>query len=73
MKRAVRYAVGQSLLVPSGAAIALVWANCGPESYFGMASVLAFAVNDVGMALFFMVIAQQSGARSAQLACTRGS
>jgi NhaA family Na+:H+ antiporter len=59
MKRAFRYAVGQSLLVPSGAAIALAWANGGPESYFRVASGLAFAVNDVGMALFFMVIAQE--------------
>ena len=59
MKRAFRHAVAQSLLVPTGAAIALVWANSGPESYFRVASVLAFAVNDVGMALFFMVITQE--------------
>ena len=59
MKRAFSYAVVQSLVVPIGAAIALVWANCGPESYFRVASGLAFAVNDVGMALFFVVIAQE--------------
>src|ERR1700730_12188767 len=59
MKRAFSYAVVQSLVVPIGAAIALVWANCGPESYFRVASGLAFAVNDVGMAFFFTLIAQE--------------
>ncbi len=59
MNRAFRYAVEQSLVVPCGAAIALVWANWRAESYFQMASGLAFAVNDVGMALFFLLIAQE--------------
>jgi NhaA family Na+:H+ antiporter len=59
MNRAFRYAVEQSLVVPCGAAIALVWANWRAESYFHVASGLAFAVNDVGMALFFMLIAQE--------------
>src|SRR5258706_16035996 len=59
MNRAFRYAVEQSLVVPCGAAIALAWANWRPESYFQMATALAFAVNDVGMAFFFLVIGQE--------------
>ena len=59
MKRAFRYAVEQSLVVPFGAALALVWANGSAETYFRFASRLAFAVNDVGMALFFALIAQE--------------
>jgi NhaA family Na+:H+ antiporter len=57
MNRAVRFAIEHSLVVPFGAAIALVWANWSAEGYFRFASVLAFAVNDVGMALFFALIA----------------
>jgi len=56
--RAFRFAVEHSLVVPCGAAIALVWANWSAESYFRFASRLAFAVNDVGMALFFALMAQ---------------
>jgi NhaA family Na+:H+ antiporter len=59
MNRAFRYAVEQSLVVPCGAAIALAWANWRAESYFQMATALAFAVNDVGMAFFFLVIAEE--------------
>jgi NhaA family Na+:H+ antiporter len=59
MNRALRFAVEHSLVVPCGAAIALVWANWSAESYFRFASGLAFAVNDVGMAFFFVLIAQE--------------
>jgi NhaA family Na+:H+ antiporter len=59
MSRAFRYAVEHSLVVPFGAAIALVWANWSAESYFRFANHLAFAVNDVGMALFFALAAQE--------------
>jgi NhaA family Na+:H+ antiporter len=59
VNRAFRYAVEQSLVVPCGAAIALVWANWRAESYFQVATGLAFAVNDVGMAFFFLVVAQE--------------
>jgi NhaA family Na+:H+ antiporter len=59
MNRTFRYAVEQSLVVPFGAAVALVWANASAESYFRFASRFAFAVNDVGMALFFALIAQE--------------
>jgi NhaA family Na+:H+ antiporter len=59
MKRAFRYAVEQSLVVPCGAAVALAWANVAPESYFRATTDLAFAVNDVAMALFFALIAHE--------------
>jgi NhaA family Na+:H+ antiporter len=59
MKRAFRYAVEQSLVVPCGAAVALAWANWAPESYFRTTTGLAFAVNDVAMALFFVLIAHE--------------
>lgn len=58
MNRALRFAVEHSLVVPCGAAIALVWANWSAERYFRFSSGLAFAVNDVGMAFFFALIAQ---------------
>jgi NhaA family Na+:H+ antiporter len=58
MNRALRFAVEHSLVVPFGAAIALVWANWSAERYFRFASGLAFAVNDVGMALFFALMMQ---------------
>ena len=59
VSRAFRYSVEQSLLVPFGATIAMMWANWGAESYFQMSNRLAFAVNDVGMALCFALIAQE--------------
>jgi Na+:H+ antiporter, NhaA family len=59
MNRALRLVVDHSLVVPCGAAIALVWANWSPERYFPFANGLAFAVNDVGMALFFAWITQE--------------
>ena len=39
--------------------IALVWANVAAESYFRFAQPLRFLVNDVGMAFFFALIAQE--------------
>jgi len=47
------------LLLPFGAAISLVWANTGPESYFTVSQALRFAVNDIAMALFFGLLAQE--------------
>jgi len=59
MNREFRYAVEHSLLVPCGVAIALVWANWRAESYFQFATACAFAVNNVGMSLFFAVMMQE--------------
>jgi NhaA family Na+:H+ antiporter len=54
-----RYAVDHFLLLPIGGLIGLVWANTGPESYFTAARVLAFPVNEIGMALFFALMTQE--------------
>lgn len=55
----LRFATDHFLLLPIGGLIALIWANTRPESYFSIAQPLTFWVNDVGMALFFALIAQE--------------
>jgi NhaA family Na+:H+ antiporter len=55
----VRFATDRYLLLPLGAAIALVWANTAGESYFRFAHAIAFPVNEIGMALFFALVAQE--------------
>jgi len=57
--RAIRLTIGRFLLVPIGAVIALVWANTASESYFQFALRLSFFVNEIGMALFFALLAQE--------------
>ena len=54
-----RSALNRFLLLPLGAAIALVWANTQPESYFRFAHALAFPVNEIAMAFFLALIAQE--------------
>lgn len=57
--RFLRIVFDRFLLLPIGAAIALVWANVAPESYFVFAQRSAFAVNEIGMAFFFALVAQE--------------
>jgi NhaA family Na+:H+ antiporter len=59
MPRLWHFAVEYLLLLPSGAAIALVWVNTAPESYFRLTGALHFVVTDVAMALFFGLIAKE--------------
>jgi Na+:H+ antiporter, NhaA family len=47
------------LLLPVGAAIALVWANTAPESYFRIVFDLDFFVTNVLMVLFFGVVTKE--------------
>jgi NhaA family Na+:H+ antiporter len=54
-----RYLLDRFLLLPLGAAIALVWANSYAESYFMFTSRLSFAVNEIGMAFFFALATQE--------------
>ena len=54
-----RSALNRFLLLPLGAVIALVWANTQPESYFRFAHALAFPVNEIAMAFFLALIAQE--------------
>jgi Na+:H+ antiporter, NhaA family len=55
----VRMLFDRYLLLPIGAVIALVWANTASESYFVFAHRLAFVVNEIGMAFFFALVAQE--------------
>jgi NhaA family Na+:H+ antiporter len=50
-----RFVLDNSLLLLTGAAVALVWANVAGTSYTRVASPLRFAVNDVGMVFFFAI------------------
>jgi NhaA family Na+:H+ antiporter len=54
-----RFVVDRFLLLPAGVAIALVWANLAPEGYFELSHALGFAVNEIGMALFLGLMAQE--------------
>lgn len=56
--RLFRGILNRFLLLPLGAAIALVWANVEPEPYFRFSQALAFPVNAIGMAFFLALIAQ---------------
>ena len=47
------------LALPIGCAIALLWANMLPESYYRFAHAAAFTVNDVGMEFFFALITKE--------------
>ena len=53
------YTIDHFLLLPIGGLVALVWANTRPDSYFTLAYSLSFPVNEIGMALFFALIAQE--------------
>jgi Na+:H+ antiporter, NhaA family len=57
--RVVRFVLDRYLLLPVGAAIALVWANADPERYFAFSHILRFPVNDIGMVLFFGLLTQE--------------
>jgi Na+:H+ antiporter, NhaA family len=54
-----RITIDYFLLLPLGGLIALLWANAAPDSYFALATSFRFVVNDVAMALFFGLIAQE--------------
>jgi NhaA family Na+:H+ antiporter len=57
--RIFRAALNRFLLLPLGAAIALIWANTEPEAYFRFAHQWAFPVNEIAMAFFLALIAQE--------------
>jgi NhaA family Na+:H+ antiporter len=56
----LRFVNERFLWLPLGAAIALVWANLWPESYFRSAHALAFPVNEIGMAIFLGLVTQEA-------------
>jgi NhaA family Na+:H+ antiporter len=57
--RLSRFAVEHLLLLPAGVLAALTWVNVEPESYYRFTFAIAFAVNDVAIALFFALIAKE--------------
>lgn len=59
MAALVRLTIDYFLLLPLGGLLALLWANSAPDAYFSVATPLRFWVNDVGMVLFFGLIAQE--------------
>jgi NhaA family Na+:H+ antiporter len=56
----LRFVNERFLWLPLGAALALAWANTGPESYFRFAHALRFPVNEIGMAIFLGLITQEA-------------
>ena len=54
-----RSALNRFLLLPLGAVIAVIWANTAPESYFRFAQAMAFPVNEIAMAFFLALMAQE--------------
>jgi NhaA family Na+:H+ antiporter len=54
-----RFAVEHFLVVPLGVAIALLWVNADPESYYQLSIPLAFPINNIGMAFFFALITKE--------------
>ena len=57
--RIIDAVVDTSLLLVAGAVAGLVWANLAPETYARMVHGLHFAVNDIGMVLFFAIAAKE--------------
>jgi len=53
------FAAEYLLLLPFGAAIAIIWANVEPESYFRTVFALDFFVTDVAMVLFFGIVMKE--------------
>jgi NhaA family Na+:H+ antiporter len=59
MPRIWNFTTEYLLLLPIGAAVALLWANVEPESYFRMTLAIEFWVNEVAMVLFFGLIMKE--------------
>jgi Na+:H+ antiporter, NhaA family len=53
------FVIEHLIVLPLGAAIALVWVDTRPESYYAFTYPLAFVVNDIGMVFFFAIVAKE--------------
>jgi NhaA family Na+:H+ antiporter len=51
--RVFAFIINNSLLLITGALVALIWANVAHDSYASLAHATHFAVNDIGMVFFF--------------------
>ena len=58
-RRASGFVLDYLLALPVGCAVALVWANTLPESYYRFAHTASFWVNDIGIAFFFALITKE--------------
>ena len=58
-QRLATFIVSNSVLLPVGALVALVWANLDPPGYQSVVARARFIVNDVGMTLFFALAAKE--------------
>jgi Na+:H+ antiporter, NhaA family len=59
VRTVARALVDQSLVLPAGAIIALVWANVSLATYERFSRALHFIVNDVAMAFFFALATKE--------------
>lgn len=59
LRRLWHFATEYLIALPLGAAVALVWANVWPESYFRTVFGLGFFVNDVAMVFFFGLVTKE--------------
>jgi NhaA family Na+:H+ antiporter len=59
LRRLAGLIIDYLLALPVGCLIALVWANTAAESYFTFSNKASFAVNEIGMAFFFGLIAKE--------------
>lgn len=59
LPRLSQLAIEHVLLLPAGAAVAIVWVNLAAESYYGFTYRLSFVVNDVAMMFYFGLIAKE--------------
>jgi NhaA family Na+:H+ antiporter len=57
--RVSQFALEHLLLLPLGAAIALIWVNVEPESYYNLVDAISFLVNDVAMVFFFALMTKE--------------
>ena len=58
-RRASGFVLDYLLALPVGCAVALVWANTLPDSYYRFALATTFPVNNVGMVFFFALITKE--------------
>jgi len=57
--RLSQFAIEHLLLLPLGAALAMLWVNTLPESYYRFTFTIAFAVNSVAMVFFFALMTKE--------------
>jgi NhaA family Na+:H+ antiporter len=59
LKRAARFATDYYVALPVGVVAALIWVQADAEGYFRFSHAAAFAVNEIGMALFLAVMTKE--------------